>query len=781
MSLLGFNHVIWDESSYIGMGKFFYSFGRSGILETIRPMTLSLVTGFVWVIGLDVIIFSKMFVLSLSAGSVFLIYKLGEKIYSQKTGLIAAALLAITPLFIQYGTYILTGIPSTFLALLSVYFLIKKRFFWTGIFAGLSFMTRFPQALVPMSIIAAMAHEFMTKKKQRNTILGYSIIISAGLLSVLLPYFSFNYFLYRGVTSEWWHAAFRPLIFLFQSAGPEGYFWFYKQSVFFYFIELFLDNPFTVFIIAWPIGITQKRFRKEKIIVILAAAFLLMLTLQENKQFRHALMFLPYVMLLASKGITTVFSKIKRTNIKIGSVIILGLIFFASLLAGVQPFQLVKPKPAIVSEYYEFLSRYPTEGAILITDPVITAYADNLFVPAYFDLKTLRKELSRQDYDMIFFTDSSFPCREDDIECQNEKKDILSGILKQYGLVFEGNYYGYDYFIFSNLEYIPKLSKRHLLTRYGLMRPVQLSSRPFDKLPIIIILEDLPSLDENMEMIWQKENYDLLFSYFNKKRIPVTAAVIPTHIQNLNQTEVSRLIESNFSFIQNGYSHSELQQRTTDEEYERIKKGKEIILEKLGTNVTGFIPPYYSATTEKIHALEKLGFSIYVSNMGDLNVVPFSRYDQTMTLIKNWNKKELKEKEEISQEIIMIDAHEPYLMISFYYYMFENNFNVLDYFMNASSIGQYIDIYSFDEWQNSIKNVNLSVQDELIVLSGKEFTGSDMITLLFIEEGNYSLDSSYPVINIKNIGEEQLEICLENQCNKLEPGEIQKIDLIGSS
>src|SRR3989338_11534568 len=51
--MLAFNpHVVfWDESVYIGMGKYLYSDGTIGLWEDLRPIFLPLILGALWEFG----------------------------------------------------------------------------------------------------------------------------------------------------------------------------------------------------------------------------------------------------------------------------------------------------------------------------------------------------------------------------------------------------------------------------------------------------------------------------------------------------------------------------------------------------------------------------------------------------------------------------------------------------------------------------------------------------------------------------------------------------------
>ena len=158
-SIFLFNSDIWwDSAVYIGMGKYLFSLGNVGLWEPARPLVLPFFLGLFWKLGFNAVIFGRILEVGFSAGCLCLTYLIGKNVFNEKIGLLSAFLLAFSPSFLFYSSTILTGIPSTFFALLSVYFLIKKNYFFSGLFVGLSFMTRFLQLFVLLVIVLFLNH-----------------------------------------------------------------------------------------------------------------------------------------------------------------------------------------------------------------------------------------------------------------------------------------------------------------------------------------------------------------------------------------------------------------------------------------------------------------------------------------------------------------------------------------------------------------------------------------------------------------------------------------------
>lgn len=171
--LLEYHLPIWDEAVYIGMGKFLFSSGQAGLWEPIRPILLPLLLGFLWKIKLNPIFLGELLIIGFSTGVLILTYLLGKEVYNKTIGLIATALVAITPVFYLHSSLILTGIPATFFILLSLYCLVKNNFWLAGLFSGLAFLTRFPAGLIIVGVGAVILIKFYLEKENKKNLIDY--------------------------------------------------------------------------------------------------------------------------------------------------------------------------------------------------------------------------------------------------------------------------------------------------------------------------------------------------------------------------------------------------------------------------------------------------------------------------------------------------------------------------------------------------------------------------------------------------------------------------------
>lgn len=93
--------------------------------------------------------------------TVYAVYKLGKKYLNGTIGLLAAFLLAVTPIHIEYSRHIRTDIAATMLIMFSLIFLLnfidnnrkKKWLILSSLFAGFSIASKYPSAIVVFPIL----------------------------------------------------------------------------------------------------------------------------------------------------------------------------------------------------------------------------------------------------------------------------------------------------------------------------------------------------------------------------------------------------------------------------------------------------------------------------------------------------------------------------------------------------------------------------------------------------------------------------------------------------
>lgn len=459
------HHVIWDEAVYMGMGKYLYSLGRLGFFEIIRPIGLPLVLGLIWKLGLNYVFFSEVVMVLFATGTILLVYLIGKQMMDSRVGLIAAFLLSISSIFFLYSNYILTGIPSTFFILLGIYVYIRKQnLILSGVFCGAGALFRFPQGLVLVSFVISFFVLYF--KDKRKIFFKNSLLFVFGFLLIHIPFFIFNYFIYRKETSKIYHALFRPWIlgFWHQSNPAESLFVSgfrsFLEYVFYYVTQIFIQNMIIfVFLLAGLFYIFKnKLYKQEKFSIILMSffVFLAYFTYISNKQERFLIALLPYASLIAAYGFYYSFVHSKKDRIRVGIVIFVLIYLSLIIPKDLKYFNWrVKEEQPIVTDYYRYFVNNEVGGFILTTDPVPVVYVDAQFIPFYFsvDLANRIYDSYHDDSFSVIFSPESFWCAEGDEICKKELKDLFSRIEEENKLVFSEIYGARAYHIYVNKEF----------------------------------------------------------------------------------------------------------------------------------------------------------------------------------------------------------------------------------------------------------------------------------------------------------------------------------------
>ena len=99
----------------------------------------------------------------LGTATVFVVYLIGRRLWSDRAGLVAAALLAVNFLHVRNSQYAVNDVPSTFFLVLSFYFTLDviekgrwRHYLLAGLMAGLAASTKYNAGMVVVSV--AIAH-----------------------------------------------------------------------------------------------------------------------------------------------------------------------------------------------------------------------------------------------------------------------------------------------------------------------------------------------------------------------------------------------------------------------------------------------------------------------------------------------------------------------------------------------------------------------------------------------------------------------------------------------
>ncbi len=477
--LLKYHLPVWDEAVYLGMGKYIYSLGQSGLWETIRPPGLPLIIGALWKLRLPYVFFSEIIIMLFGIGSILLSYLIANKLFGKSVAILSVALLATSPWFYLYSSYILTEVPSAFLALLAIYAFISRRYFLSGAAAAAAMLFKFPNGLVLVAIAATLLAGNVIKKLQLKSQLLPMIKVFAAFFVVTLPFFVFNYIFYRPFTGNAFDAVLRPIILgVWHQSNPSKVIAGSLHNYFFYFVEAFKQHFALVFAMAAIFLFWKRKWfadRGKLLLAIFLLAYLAYFTYIPNKDERYILAFLPAICIFTAAAFIDVTSYFRRLGNGIAKPI-RSLVLVAAVSLFVLSFAVAAYKdyhfyswrpasePSAVSELYGSIARFGITGTVLTSEPVFAAYNDNLFL-AYYDTSSgvpngLKPSwnLSGRPFEAVVFSPESFSCSFGDFGCYDDVEKLHSIIESNYAPVFNGTYYDgtITYYVFVNESMYPK-------------------------------------------------------------------------------------------------------------------------------------------------------------------------------------------------------------------------------------------------------------------------------------------------------------------------------------
>lgn len=452
-SLTRYHYVLWDESVYIGMGKYIYSAGQLGLWEPIRPVVLPLLLGIFWKLNLPIVFFAEILMLGFSLGTVLLTYLIAKELFDKNTAVIAAVLLVITPVFL-YGTFsILTGIPTAFFILLALYLYIKKKcILLVGIVVGIVSLTRFPAGLILPAIMLILWFDIKTIKKRlqkyAHLFLGFAISI--------IPFCIINYISYRKYTGNAFDALFRPwLLASMHQSNVVHEISSLLMNVIYYPWMLLQENIFLIFILLGLFFLTKK----QKTIYLPLALFFIYFTYISNKQVRFSLLFLPFICIIASAGLLKYsnfirkLKKYKQPIIFISFMFVLLVLSLSLINISKQYYFFPQEKPKIIDTYYTYFEKNNISGNILTTDPMFVAYTDVKLVPYYNNVDDAIEvyNYSIQNSVAVVYNKEFFPCYTD--ECSALKQEFFERIMQENKVIFEQELQGQERYILLTPHY----------------------------------------------------------------------------------------------------------------------------------------------------------------------------------------------------------------------------------------------------------------------------------------------------------------------------------------
>jgi len=364
------HEIWWDSGVYIGMGKYIYSVGHSGLWEHIRPPLVPIFLGLFWKLGLNAVLLGRLLETALMLGIVWLTYQLALKWFGEKTAILAALIIALSPIFFYLSFHQYTEIPSTFFALLALWLFTKEKYLWAGIASGAAFLAKFPAGMFIAIILITLAFS----KKWKNACQA-----GIGFISILIPYFLWSWTIYGNPLATLTAAQSAISSALGCNVLRHAPWWQY-------FLWALSETKLHLLAI---IGIFALWKRKKEYLVfalslIIPASYFMQLNCRE---YRYLTLFLPFIAILTALGIAWIYEQFKVKNKWVFAIaaILLGLWMFNTSIRYYYENEARQPNIA-AEKYFSFLDGKNIGGEIWTANPIIAAYTDKKLEKIYYPI-----------------------------------------------------------------------------------------------------------------------------------------------------------------------------------------------------------------------------------------------------------------------------------------------------------------------------------------------------------------------------------------------------------
>jgi len=298
-------------------------------------------------------------------------------------------------------------------------------------------MTRFLQFFILIPFIFFL---IIQKKDKLKNILN----LAYGFSIVFIPYLILNLALYKNPIYP-----FTLQIFMSRYTG-----WIFNQPLSFYFINLLKENFLLLFSIVGTIIILKKtKDQKKTTILSIFLLFFILFNSIAHKEMRFTLVFLPYMYLISSYGLTKTLNSIKkRKNVFYITITIIGIIWLIQTVN-----QIEAPPYAEYPEFTNYIAREDIKDGLWISNPVFIANSNKkadelIYYPLYNSKKiTKLKEKFPKANHILIDTCDILPCPEEDKDCNKETKDLLDSLKRDFTTVHNKKELNCEQFIFTSL------------------------------------------------------------------------------------------------------------------------------------------------------------------------------------------------------------------------------------------------------------------------------------------------------------------------------------------
>ncbi|MGM5482452.1 MAG: hypothetical protein ACQESF_03240 [Nanobdellota archaeon] len=408
-----YHHPSWDESVFIGMGKWINSGQKTGLWEKIRPPGLPLLLSSIPFKG-DFVQKGDFIMLLLTLGIIILTYLSTKEFYTNKIALIASIITFINPIFFNNSNRILSSIPALFFCMLSLYLILKKKYIASGVACFFAFFFRYPAGLIypAIFIIMILRDKFENKEIFNKSNIKRYFKFNVTFIVLLCLFLIYNKLIYGSFLE--------PLIL---ASKHQSTFTGNVQGIaylFFYPVVLFSTSIILLFAFI-------SKDKKNIIYYYLTPLiiFFTYFTIIPHKEIRFLVIMIPFISILAAIGIAKVLSFRKDKYYKMTILFILFLLIVPSCINCFMTHKnFPKEKPNGIDEYINILND-KMNGTILTSDPIVAAYTNHKFIHFYDDTKkglNIIKNNINNSQGIIYYK-SAFPWNNK--EAEKEKKEML--------------------------------------------------------------------------------------------------------------------------------------------------------------------------------------------------------------------------------------------------------------------------------------------------------------------------------------------------------------------
>lgn len=419
----------FDEGVYVGISKYFASFGSIGYFESIRPLGLPLLLAPLQFITLNSLLLDRLLSTLLVFVSAILIYHVGRRHFNKSAGLWSAYLFSTSSLIVIFGGFILTDIIAYTLTLFGASLMLERKYTFSGLFIGLGFLIRFPALIIILPLALYLLF------KERGKIINSGLRFMIGLLIAVLPYFAFNLLHYSGPIVK---RLIQPLVDASLIVQNET--WIYpKSNLLTFIIDIVKTNMIAVVLMLLCLAYYIKS-HKEKIALFLLCIVSILLYFSYRVKIydvRYTIFVIPYLVVLAGAGLSKFLEKksIKLSYLAVIVILVPGLI--------VNSYYIKKSQIKTDSEITDIIKDF--DGGTIVTNSAFVLFYSKVktnLMPGPNTGNTYSTFLQDNEARLFIFKPDEYYCPPNDKICNEEFLNRVNHFVASNNLEYCGYLHG---------------------------------------------------------------------------------------------------------------------------------------------------------------------------------------------------------------------------------------------------------------------------------------------------------------------------------------------------